>query len=102
MILNHKGLIEVQPADPSAIRVDRDLAVTPIGALIATNALLLWKLGGRVQFTEAELSRLLDLGRTLVQENVHSRTAGRVIQLSLLTNPPPPHRDSVQPPKGQS
>ena len=100
MILKHKGLLDVQPTEPSVILANRELLDSSTGGMIAINAFLVWRLGGRIQITGAELRSFLDLGRTFVQENVNTRVAGPVIQLSLPRTPPPPHRDSPQPPKG--
>lgn len=90
-----RGLLEVKTPKPAdCIKVDVDLLREPTGLLIAINALLTYKLGGRVQYSTEELLAFLREGRTLVQESVYLRATGRtVVEMSVPTLAPPPHRD---------
>lgn len=92
-LVKDRGMLDIRPNNPNTIAANLGLLTTPEGILIAINALLVHKLGGRLQFTQEELITFLKLDRTLVQDNVNLRLGGMVVELSLLASPPPPHRD---------
>jgi hypothetical protein len=85
------GLLEIK--EPNAIKVSVELLREPMGALIAVNALLVYKLGGRVKYTTTELLAFLNEGRTLIQEDTKLHNTV-LVEMSVPTIPPAPHRDS--------
>lgn len=95
-LVKDRGMLDIRPNSPNAIAANLGLLTSPEGILIAINALLVHKLGGRLQFTQEELVTFLKLNRTLVQDNVNLRLGGMVVELSLLSAPPPPHRDTKE------